>query len=160
MPGSLYMTQLTQEKLLLQILVNVIQGNLDMHNAGKQCVAMLWYDHRQPMAGTHSVVFICIIQHTLLLIIITNNNLWTFVFVKSFFVIIQLIHFKSWWELLNSTGKCGAETCHKRIAHKLTYIFSLSKEKTKLIGFWINAIDTQSTIYLQLLLQQLRIQII
>ena len=45
------------------------------HNAGKQCVAMLWYDHRQPMAGTRTVVFICIIQHTLLLIIITNNNL-------------------------------------------------------------------------------------
>ena len=45
------------------------------HKAGKQCVAMLWYDHRQPMAGTRSVVFICIIQHTLLLIITTNNNL-------------------------------------------------------------------------------------
>ena len=29
MPGPLYVTQLTQEKLLLQILVNLIQGNLD-----------------------------------------------------------------------------------------------------------------------------------
>ena len=38
------------------------------HNAGKQCIAMflMWYDHRQPMAGTRSVVLICFIQHTLL----------------------------------------------------------------------------------------------
>ena len=62
------------------------------HNAGKQCVAMLWCDHRQPMAGTRSVVFICIIQHTLLLIIITNNNHCVCEF---FLCYIQLIHFKS-----------------------------------------------------------------